>query len=318
MNMQLIKDWLGDELVVNAVNPCVFDNSTDPETECQLLTMSKLHGFHCTFALSATELIHKLFIKYTVPNTLIITTPNEHENVQRIIKHLNIDVLYLDPNSTMFDWSVLDKAQEYSNVILYMIGTQYSTGIVNNRGLYVWLKYQLQKRDIPCILICDACQELFLLDHDYSQFDYVVYTGHSLVQLFNCGMLFSKEPTDIGNHWSHNVQAYLDELSFVLDRKEHLLDFNRVMCEAFSDEIANHTIIVFNNSAPHLFCFKLNNLSMIQNYRAWIDLFRKHNLVLQRLDQDWVIRFRAQDVMREHTLFINSLKFLQGVLNEDL
>ena len=33
MNMQLIKDWLGDGIVVNEVNPCVFDDSTDPETE---------------------------------------------------------------------------------------------------------------------------------------------------------------------------------------------------------------------------------------------------------------------------------------------
>lgn len=317
MNIQVIKNWLGNGMRVNAVNPCVFD-SQDIEVEKRLLWAAKLNSFCPTFALSATELIHKLFVKHTNPNTLIITTPNEHENVQRIIRHLNVDVVYLDPNATLFDWSLIDKAKEYSNVILYMIGTQYSTGIVNKHGLYVWVKYQLEKAGIPCILICDACQELFLLDRDYTEFDHVIYTGHSLVQLFNLGMLFSKQPTDIGNHWAHNVDYYIDCLSFVLDRKDHLLDFNKVMCEAFTTEISNHKIIVFNNSAPHLFCFKLNNLVMVENYRAWIDLFKKHNLVLQKIDQDWLIRFRAQDVLREHELFIDSLKFLGGVLNEDL
>lgn len=317
MNMQIIEEWLGDGMEVNAVNPCVFDTQ-DLEVEERLLTAAKLKSFYPSFALSATELIHKLFVKYTVPNTLIITTPNEHENVQRIIKHLNTDVVYVDPNDTQFDMGIIDRASQYSNVILYMIGTQYSTGIVNNYGLYRWIKYQIEKYGIPCILICDACQELFLLDRDYTDFDYVIYTGHSLVQLFNLGMLFSKEPIDIGNHWAHNVDYYIDCLSFVLDRKKHLLQFNQVMNKAFATEIDNHKVVVFNNSAPHLFCFKLNNLSMVQNYRAWIDLFRKHHLVLQKIDQDWIIRFRAQDVMREHTLFIDSLKFLQGVLNEDL
>lgn len=317
MNSQVIEDWLGDGLEINAVNPCVFDTQ-NIQVEQRLLILARLQSFHVTFALSATELIHKLFIKYTIPNTLIITTPNEHENVNRIVRHLNVDVIYLDPNATLFDNSILDRAKEYSNVILYLIGTQYSTGVVNNHSLYVWIRYQLQKSGIPCILVCDACQELFLLDRDYTDFDYVIYTGHSLVQLFNLGMLFSKQPTDIGNHWSYSVDYYLNQLSLVLSRKEHLLDFNKVMCETFANEISDHTISVFNNSAPHLFCFKLNKLSMIQNYRAYIDLFKKHNLVLQKVDQDWIIRFRAQDVLREHMLFIDSLKFLQGVLNADL
>ena len=181
------------------------------------------------FAKSATDLIKQLFEKYVDDDTLIVTTDNEHPNVRDIL-HGYSNVVYAIQKQHYVPFTVNKK---YKRIFIYMIGAYCGSGhIVKNKEF----EFVIANAKAYCdevISVIDAVQELFLYPRDYHLFDYIIGTGHALIEKYNVGFVLSKR-NDIGiNTKAAYTFAYL--LDILLQRRCYLNEFSNLMSEYFTE-----------------------------------------------------------------------------------
>ena len=227
------------------------------------------------FSKTATDFIKYLFNEYVIDKTLIISTQFEHENVKKELSLRNNDKILLNFHEGKYDIDfnkIAEKAKAYSNVFIYIIGTQISTGEMTPQQLIIDLKNALLKNGINFKIVLDDVHGIFITPRDYSIFDYVLNTGHALIPLFDLGMLLVNNGNKSFGMQDYSLcKNYLNRLKMMLDRKDKLFDFYRVMEIELQQYLNNPLFGLVSYVTPNIFAFKINKLRFTDSMKKKLD-----------------------------------------------
>lgn len=189
---------------------------------------------------TASQLIHSLFQHYVDDSTLVITTDLEHESVNeecmKVKHHVCLPIRDLDQGQ--FDLSLrlvqrIIRYNKFKKAFVYMLGTSYNGRFSVANEFFVALK----KIKCEFLLCLDAVQEVMLTPRDYTIFDYVIGTAHSLVLPVNMGYCFSRKDLWLPGHFWYNwIQPFFARCDVVLSRKNKLDWFADTVKEYFKDK----------------------------------------------------------------------------------
>lgn len=246
---------------------------------------------------SGTALINKIFEKEVDDNTLVITTRYEHNAVKDCLdKCKNVLTLVLE-DLTSFDFSkISEEIKGYNKIFVYVIGTQLMTGEITPQMFYVELKQLLENNNKHFKIMIDDVHGMFLTPRDYSIFDYVLYTAHSLVCDYNMGILISKED-DIGikaYNWGIN---YLKRLDLVLDRKDKLFMFKNVLAQYFCKILGDKRFKLLTPTTQHIFSIETTGMYFTKKMRD--NLFEYRIKIDEENYYHNHIRIRFQEFCRQ-------------------
>ena len=237
--------------------PC--KGSYDPEVNARFLSYLKSTGVsssaYVTTANSASQLIHELFnYARSLENCLVVTTDIEHPNVVLETLSVREHLVIKSNDSAVFRKELFNG---YTYVFVYLIGTSYDGTV---RLDYAWVKEFrefLLQQNIMTVFVLDDVQTMFLPNQgqDYSLFDYILSTGHSLVLPVNMGLCINCTPQRlrIGEINGKRLKWFLDALDVVLAREEKMRAFNEVIREYFKD----YPEIKFIETNPYRAAFTL-------------------------------------------------------------
>lgn len=267
----------------------------------------------------ATNLIEDLFEYYTNDDTLIITTEYEHPNVNKILDR-KCNVFYVD----MFDlgktYEQLRKlVTEFTDIFIYISGTQISTGRVIPDIAFKNLKSSFtDKHKVVCVL--DDVQGMFMIPRDYTIFDYVIGTAHSLVPYYDMGIcLCNNDKFQLGYHNSGWVKGYLDRLDIVLSRRSLLNQFYDVCRHHFKYLFESYGITYFDNKCDHIFAFNLGNISFTDEMgKVLFDkrIFLHHPIAIKSMPNSSSIKIRAQEFMRFNESIDKGIGYLEMLIKQ--
>lgn len=219
--------------------------------------------YNIGFAESATDLIKDILSKDKLTDdTLVIISSNECANVMQIAVELpNVLIIsQKDEISKNIFKSIDAYVPEGKNVIVYVIGTQLSTGIITPNQQFIQLKQMLQNKGCKSIFILDDVQGMFVVPRDYSIFDYVIGSCHGLVRNFNMGMVIQNNHMDqYGYSQADDEQQYISQLDILLTKLNSFDKFTDVIRQVFSDELSKEESRLFAESAPNIVAIRFSD-----------------------------------------------------------
>ena len=224
------------------------------------------------FADTATELIDNIFRKEVDDDTLVVVSDMEHPSVinnYTKVKHC-LQLNFHKDISCLNIYKVISEAKKYKKIFIYIIGTSISSGEITPQCFYSQLKKELVKLNIPHVMVLDDVHGMFFVPRDYSIFDYVVYTAHACINMYDMGMLISKDG-DIGTKIYNDGMDYISMLDVILNRKEKIFNFYYVMQHFFEKWLANPHFNLLSNNTSHLFSMQTHNCMFVQEIHDKID-----------------------------------------------
>ena len=276
----------------------------------RLLNNISNKDYNLYFNKSATYFIDALFKKYCNDNTLIICSDSEHDNVNLILKKYK-NVVKINK----FDLSVLNTVDfnKYSNVFVYFIGTQISSGIVTPQSLFLDLKDILNKYKVNNIFVLDAVQEFFILPRDYHIFDFIIGTFHSLIIDFNLGFLLSKYKV-FEEVFYEKLVDFIPSLDIFLKRRYLLFELKHILLQRYI-VLLKYRVFEFNNfTSPNIFSIKIHKKLFNKND---YDLLNKYDIRIEGLENDiQFIRIRMQHYIKNPMNILKGLEYLNFILRE--
>lgn len=276
----------------------------------RLLNNISSKDYNLYFNKSATYFIEALFKKYCNDDTLIICSDSEHNNVNLILKKYK-NVIKINK----FDLSVLNTLDfnKYSNVFVYFIGTQISSGIITPQSFFLDLKSILNKHNLNNIFVLDAVQEFFILPRDYFIFDFIIGTFHSLLIDFNLGFLLSKHKV-FKEVFYEKLVDFIPSLDIFLKRRYLLFELKYILLQRYII-LLKYNIFEFNNfTSPNIFSIKIHKKLFD---KSDYNLLNKYDIRIEGLENDiQFIRIRTQHYIKNPTNILKGLKCLNFILCE--
>ena len=256
----------------------------------------------------ATTFINELFDLYVDNNTLIIMSDCEHNNVKEKAKQFkNI----LEVKDFKLNYEVI---KQYKRVFVYFIGTQISSGIITPQSFFIELKDFLDQNQIKYTFILDAVQEMFLLPRDYSLFDYIIGTAHSLIVNFDLGILLSKENSKLGRNY--NKEKYLVDLLEIFTSRKYKMQILKYLLKEHYYKYIQTTFEEIPNGIYNIFSLRINKKIFTQEMR---DILSKYYIKLEGINNDvQFIRFRSQHYITNPEALIPGIETLDNLLEEIL
>ena len=238
---------------------------------------------YITFNDSGTSFIKDIFDYEVDDNTLVISTLYEHGSVKDQLSHCK-NVLYLDFEKDIRAQNItkiLEEAKKYKKVFVYIIGTQICTGEITPQNFFESLKEALVKENINHKILIDDVHGMFVVPRDYSFFDYILYTAHSMVRNYEMGLLISREKR-FGIEAYNWGKDYLPRLDLILNRKDKMLYFNLAFYQYFSEVLSNKYFSTYVNTVDHIFAIKTQDLYFTENMFSNLDKYdirlSEHNM----------------------------------------
>lgn len=268
------------------------------------------------FGESGTSLINQVFEKEVDDETMVITTRYEHNAVVDCLnKCKNVTKLVIEDLNQFNYKKIQDVCKDYKKVFVYIIGTQLMTGEITPQLFFIGLKELLEKTNKEYKIMIDDVHGMFLTPRDYSIFDYVLYTAHSLVCDYNMGCLISKDGSIGIKAYNWGVD-YLKRLDIVLSRKDKLFMFKNILAQYFAELLADPRYCLLPGTTQHIFSIETTGIyftkSMTSNlfeYRIKIDPENYyHNHIRIRFQE--FCRQTPEDILKGIELLYNTLENL--------
>ncbi len=296
----------------------------------------------------ATVHIKELFDRYVDDDTLVIISDFNHISVENPISKcknvLRLDRECEDNNQKHDVLLMLATAKTFKKVFVYVIGTEFECGRRHSNIFYKELHDRLKEMNIPTVMVLDAVQEMFLFPRDYSFYDFIIGTVHSLVHLFDTGLLFINKklvPEEDIKYFTGYKRADIlkninDCLEIILQRKDYILMYRDIINDSIDwDLFRNYNL---HNSQSNFFSIYTSGKFLYDN--KCIDFinekFVEHSkgsdpgvnveISFHKPEKELLIRVRAQtmmfdkqDIENKFNYFYDNyikLKMLQDTLTE--
>ena len=301
--------------------------SETEETFKSLLPYGNLKDFHIEIHKNATSFINQIYTKYIDDDTFVVSIL-EHDSIKNNVKKIENNLLILTYNMTKaFDVDTIIQKYKNSNctkMFLYVAGIVESNIIP--QAYYNKLKDRLIKENIPHHFVLDDVQSMFIVPRDYSIFDKVIFTCHSLIPHYNSGILLTKIDEHMGFKDSKPLDNFLILLkSLVLNKKDKIYIFKFIIEQYLADELSHNDIFYIPDNVSwnmfFLYIKKPNCLNkIIDRYKKdldknWINLYNqtfmiKANFILQLTPDEIINGFNKFKELLQKIIKLNK------VLNE--
>ena len=221
---------------------------------------SYLDKLHIRLYESASTVIKELF--NTVDSTTFVFSVTEHPTINNCFEMLkNKEILHYDTIQNLDVDLLINKIKNSgcSKVFIYL------TGIVETHVLpqefCIRLKQALIDINIPHIIILDDVQGMFIIPRDYSLFDYIIYTCHSLVPNFDCGILLTRDSNYSGCVNAEVIERYLLSLNLVLSKLNKFNTLIGLIKQYLIEELNSGYFNIPNDSMPIILYLNLDESS---------------------------------------------------------
>ncbi len=271
----------------------------------------------------ATNLIEGLFNALYDDKTIVISTMQEHVNVLNILKDKNVHYVDFEVNTYSEIINDCCNIPDIVNkkIIIYISGTQVKTGTTIPNIFFYNLIENLHS--IKCnniITILDDVQGMFILNRDYSIFDYIIGNTHSLISNYNIGILWYKSDKKIKNLGCQNnkwIDDYFPLLNILSKRMPYIIDFNIMMKNYFKDYLLNYNYRTYKNQSFHMFSFDTNKLPL--NKKVY-DALSKYKINVNYIGDSMLpktsIGFRAQEVILYGNIINEGIEKMKMILDQ--
>lgn len=219
--------------------------------------------YKLTFDETATTIINKVFEKEVDDDTLVITSYSEHPSVEEVITHYkNVERIDIYVNDLKKELKRIKSIKEFKKVFVYIIGTEVGTGVITPQYVFEQIIEFLRQNNCEYKLMIDDVHGLFTVPRDYSIFDYILCTAHSLVPKYNMGILFSKSG-DIGICSKACSEDYLPRLEITLRNKVNFQVFKNIIYEYLYDLLADkEQFRLYDYTSNHIFAVRVKNIDL--------------------------------------------------------
>ena len=140
------------------------------------------------------------------------------------------------------------EVKDYDNIFFLSYGSNVCDGEVRDNKFFEKIFKVCEMHCENTVKVLDDCQGSMWIDRDYSIFDYVLWTAHATLGLFDVGILISKpNMPELG--MNHVGEEFLyDNYKRLLQCKDFVSSFNKQLSLATG---------VHLSQAPHIFNIKL-------------------------------------------------------------
>lgn len=232
------------------------------EAEAEYIKILKnegMVGFKMVVAKDASYFIHNLFQKHVTDNTFVISTLPHSAVIEELNNIQNKYILTYDDVKTINISKLIQYYKESNcNELFIYLSSLIEQNLLLQSFCYK-LKEELTKQNISHTIVLDDVATMFLIPKDYTIFDYVLFTCHSLIPTFDSGILFYKDPVDFGFEDYEIAKAYLIPLTMILTKKDKILLFNFMLHQYFIEELQSLLFILPEDPAPNMFCIKVKD-----------------------------------------------------------
>ncbi len=278
-----------------------------------------IHDRNLVFDDSGTALIEQVFEREVDDDTLVISTQYEHGSVRKCLENCK-NVLFVQSEQDIRSYKtkeIVQKTKGYKKVFVYIIGTQLSTGEITPQNFYVELKKELEEHNVNFKIMIDDVHGMFLLPRDYSIYDYVLYTAHSLVPEYDMGMMITKED-GYGIKAYNWAKEYLRRLDIILQNRYKMSLFKNIMIQYFSKLVADTSVFrLYSQTVDHIFSIETKGMKYTQ--AEWDKLDSYKIRVSEHDNYMGFIRIRYQEFVRHpKEKALEGLKLLLKIINKNL
>ena len=277
-----------------------------------------VNDVYIRFGESASYLIREIFKKEVDDDTLVITTTYEHTTVRECLTHCKNTYEFEKEKIMNYSFDdVIMLSKKYEKVFVYMIGTNLSTGEITPQLFFEQLKQELTRHNIKHKILIDDVHGMFITPRDYRIFDYVIYTAHALVPMYDMGLVISKTD-DIGfkcYNWGVN---YLERMDIVLKRKAKLMMFRNIMFQLLNKLFSNKKYFrYFNYTTNHIFAVETTGIYYTpEEYDILHDY--KIRVAKDPVYVSW-IRIRYQEfVKHDEKTALEALHYLENLIKRKI
>lgn len=210
------------------------DNEEWKKLEDNFFNILGFHNqkYHLSVDYCASNIIHNIMCNYgNQEDVLFITSSCEHDIVKSHF-HLfpNHITLFKNNNDKQIN-NILRDLSKYKKVLIYHIGTGITNGEIFDNKLFLELKAKILLCNPLCevTMVLDDVQGMFIVPRDYSIFDYVIGTAHSLTE-YDMGMVISKND-DYGYKVKNWLNDYIPKVSIVKQHYNEIIDVYNYLLE---------------------------------------------------------------------------------------
>lgn len=222
-----------------------------------LLCYNELSDFKLTVNKNGTTILNDIFSRYITSNTFVVATVN-HEIILEYTNNIP-NCYYItaeDINCPNIEKIITQyKASNCDNIFIYL------NSIVDGKLLYndfvSQLINNLQIENINYSSVYDAVSSLFIVPENYELFDYIVFSGHSIIPYYNLGLLFSKKNTNFGYSDLTKTTQYYELLVKFLNNRDKIYMFNYFMEQYFKDFVFDNKLKFISNSCLGIVYIKI-------------------------------------------------------------
>ena len=303
------EEWFDREITTPLFKFCPSSNITTDD-------------YTVRFDLCATNIIKQLSTHFDQEDTLIVTSNNEHINVQNAFSDAkNLYVINADEVIHKFKTAeLIAECKKWKNVFFYVIGTELSRGKIAPNPWFKHIRKELSGINLTICL--DDVQGMYLVPRDYSLFDYVIGTAHSLITPFDLGICFQrKSGVMFGEMYYDTATEYLEVLSMFIKKRYAIESFSAMMQQAFSTYMAQEHTFTFTQSSPHIFSIGFgDSFGKVFFVESEVGVFeRKYLMHIEGVRKDCkehYIRFRGQEFLIHYNELVKGMKALEYIIKE--
>lgn len=335
INTELINWWINKD----ALSPEEHNLVTQKRPEDVILSQSDIDNDNMTkriinllpfcninekdytvrFDTSLTSIIKQIFERHVKDDTLIISTDREHFSSSKIIeKHQHVYLLSHEKEirKNKIDGAIR-AAEDFDNVFVFIIGTQKGSGEITPQTPIESTIKTLKAEGKNVIAVSDDVHGWFFTPRDYSSYDYILHTAHSLPTFFDLGVCIQKKTgIIIGNAVKNWCEMWLDILQLFLARKEKLLMFQKVVTEAAIGMFGKYNVGFVSYNNPNFFTLTIpkaaNNIITEEEIKTLEGLHFYFDKV-EAIDNCSYIAARGQQFIVEPDKLIKGLNYLDTV-----
>ena len=266
---------------------------------------------YLTFNTCCSNFIRELFQKHVDDDTLVISTDCEHPTVKECLsKCKNTLILSQRKDIRTFNFKKIEeKLKHFKKVFVYIIAVRNDTGELTPQSFMLKLKQLLLNTEH--IIVLDDVQGMFIVPRDYTIYDYVLGTGHVIVNKFDLGIMISKKFYKGINalNWGKN---YLIPLKIVLKRLKKLTCF-REYCNTYFQSYLTNTNVSKELNAGHIFYIEGKKFILPTDFSLKLE---KYNVLIMTPNIPTPgIRLRALGYITNPEVFSTALKIFQYSLD---
>ena len=227
-----------------------------------------------SFDLCCSNLIESLFNKFVTPNTIVISSRRDHPSVEKCLsKFQSKEIIYLDDGKYLnhkdnidprtrrisveneFSLRKLDERlanKNYDKIFFLSYGANVCDGEVRENKLFQRIFQICEKNCDQVIKVLDDCQGSLWIPRDYSIFDYILWTAHATIYMFDVGVVISKPDMPKVGRYNVGEEYLANNYRHLLANEEFAMNWNKQLSMATNIHLSR---------APHLF-----NLEFTKDY----------------------------------------------------